>query len=126
MAKPINYDALLKDFVDLPKDLENEFQQTQFSLAFPNEEKMIISEGTKDFALGLYEHIFGYNPIQALKEERQKAEEERQKAIEEERQRINTTILNLHQLAKMSAAEIANIVLMDLEYVEKLIVEYQN
>lgn len=94
MAKPIDYDALLKDFVGLPKDMENEFQQTQFSLAFPNEEKMIISEGTKDFALGLYEHIFGYNPIQALKEERQKAEEERQKAIEEERQRINTTILN--------------------------------
>ncbi len=79
---------------------------------------MIISEGTKDFALGLYEHIFGYNPIQALKEERQKAEEERQ--------RINTTILNLHQLAKMSATEIANIVVMDLEYVEKLIAEYQN
>lgn len=133
MTKPIDYDALLKDFVDLPKNLENEFQQTQFSLAFPNEEKMIISEGTKDFALGLYEHIFGYNPIQALKEERQKAEEERQKAeeerqkaIEEERQRINTTILNLHQLAKMPATEIANIVVMDLEYVEKLIAENQN
>ncbi|MDX2069755.1 MAG: hypothetical protein SFV55_15105 [Haliscomenobacter sp.] len=118
MAKPIDYDALLKDFVDLPKDLENEFQQTQFSLAFPNEEKMIISEGTKDFALGLYEHIFGYNPTQALKGERQKAEEERQ--------RINTTILNLHQSAKISAAEIANIVVIDLENVETLIAESQN
>jgi hypothetical protein len=131
--KVIKLLIFVRDFVDLPKDLENEFQQTQFSLAFPNEEKMIISEGTKDFALGLYEHIFGYNPIQALKEERQKAEEERQKveeerqkAIEEERQRINTTILNLHQLAKMPAREIATIVVMDLEYVEKLIAESQN
>ena len=79
------------------------------------------------------ENNFGENPNQELKEERQKAEEERQKAeeerqkaIEEERQRINTTILNLHQLAKMPATEIANIVVMDLEYVEKLIAEHQN
>lgn len=133
----------VRDFVNLPKHLENEFQQTQFSLVFPNEEQMIISKGTKDFALGLYEHIFGYNPIKALEEERkklQKVEEERQKAVEEERQkaeeerqkveeerqRINTTILNLHQLAKMSATEIATIVVMDLEYVEKLIAEHEN
>lgn len=116
--KVIKLLIFVRDFVNLPKDLENEFQQTQFSLAFPNEEKMIISEGTKDFALGLYEHIFGYNPIKALEEERQKAEEEHQ--------RINTTILNLYQLTKMPATEIASIVVMDLEYVEKLIAEHEN
>lgn len=131
----------VRDFVHLPKKLENEFLQSQFSLAFPNEAKMIISQGTKDFAAGFYERAFGYNPAQLLAEEqaklakeRQKVEEERQKAEEErhllqaalqreeeERQKLQHTILNLHQLVKMSPPEIAAIVGMTIEDVETLI-----
>lgn len=54
---------------------------------------MIISQGTKDFAQGLYERVFGYNPAQLLEEqkkkgallakERQKAEKEKLRAEEE-------------------------------------------
>jgi len=117
----------VRDFVHLPKKLENEFLQSQFSLAFPNEVPMIISQGTKDFAAGFYERAFGYNPAQLLAEEqaklakeRQKAEEERQKALEE-RQKLQNTILNLHQLVKMSPPEIAVIVGMTIEEVEALI-----
>ncbi|WP_373552841.1 hypothetical protein [Haliscomenobacter sp.] len=128
----------VRDFVHLPKKLENEFLQSQFSLVFPNEAKMIISQGTKDFAAGFYERAFGYNPAQLLAEEqkkneaklaqeRQKAEEERlllQAALqraEEERQKLQKTILNLHQLAKMSPPEIAVIVGMTIEEIEALI-----
>lgn len=128
----------VRDFVHLPKKLENEFLQSQFSLAFPNEIKMIISQGTKDFAAGFYERAFGYNPAQLLAEEQaklakesQKVEEERlllqaalQKA-EEERQKLQHTILNLHQLAKMSPPEIAVIVGMTIEEIEALINSYK-
>ncbi len=68
---------------------------------------MTISQGSKDFAAGLYEHVFGINPLDEVEKERQKviqarqreaiehqrAEEERQRATiehqraEEERQR---------------------------------------
>ena len=57
------------------------------SLVFPNEKEMIITQGTKDFALGLYERVFGYKPDQLLAEEQKKNEaklaKERQKADEE-------------------------------------------
>lgn len=110
----------VRDFVHLPKKLENEFLQSQFSLAFPNEVPMIISQGTKDFAAGFYERAFGYNPAQLLAEEQAKLAKERQKA-EEERQKLQNTILNLHQLVKMSPPEIAVIVGMTIEEVEALI-----
>ena len=136
----------VRDFVHLPKKLENEFLQSQFSLAFPNEAKMIISQGTKDFAAGFYERAFGYNPAQLLAEEqaklakeRQKLEEERQKAEEErhllqaalqreeeERQKLQHTILNLHQLVKMSPPEIATIVGITIEEVETLIALHED
>ena len=128
----------VRDFVHLPKKQENEFQQTQISLVFPNEKEMIITQGTKDFALGLYERVFGYNPLEEQKKneaklakERQKAEEERLQLLaalhreEEERQRLHaTTIFNLHHIAKMSAAEIALIVNMEPETIEAIIVNH--
>ena len=99
---------------------------------------MIITQGTKDFALGLYERVFGYNPLEEQKKneaklakERQKAEEERLQLLaalhreEEERQRLHaTTIFNLHHIAKMSAAEIALIVNMEPETIEAIIVNH--
>jgi PAS domain-containing protein len=106
---------------------------------------MTISKGTKEFAVGLYEHVFGYDPETLLKEEKkkaqelldkerqaviealrreeeglQKAEEERQKA-EEERLRLDNTIRYLHETVKMSAAEIAIIVDKEVLYVEELL-----
>jgi PAS domain-containing protein len=106
---------------------------------------MTISKGTKEFAVGLYEHVFGYDPETLLKEEkkkaqelldkerqaviqaigreekeRQKAEEERQKA-EEERLRLDNTIRYLHEIVKMSAAEIATIVDKEIVYIEELL-----
>ena len=139
----------VRDFVHLPKKLENEFQQTQISLVFPNEKEMIISQGTKDFALGLYERVFGYNPTQLLAEEQKKNEaklaKERQEAemerlqllealqheekerekIEQERQQLlDATIFNLHHIAKMSAAEIALIVNLEPEAVEIIIANH--
>lgn len=99
---------------------------------------MTISKGTKEFAVGLYEHVFGYDPETLLKEEKKKAqelldkerqaviealgreEEERQKA-EEERLRLDNTICYLYETVKMSAIEIATIVDKDVVYIEELL-----
>lgn len=128
----------VRDYVNLPQKLENEFQETQFSLVFPNAEAMTISKGTKEFAVGLYERVFGYDPETLLKEEKKKAqellnqerqaviealrreEEERQKA-EEERFRLDNTIRYLHETVKISAAEIATIVDKEIVYIEELL-----
>lgn len=136
-----NFDKILKllifvrDFVNLPQTFENEFRETQYYLTFPKTEAMTISKGTKEFAAGLYEHVFGYDPAVALEEERkqykellekerQKAEEERQKA-EEERQRIEAerqrTVLYFHETLQMPAAEIAQVLNLELAYIESII-----
>ena len=124
--------------VHLPQKLENEFQETQFSLVFPTEEKMIISQGTKDFAQGLFERVFGYNPAQLLAEQKKKAallakerkkaekeklkaEEERLKAEDDRQQLLQQTILNLHQLAQMEATQIALMVGINVEEVEAIL-----
>ena len=52
----------VRDFVNLPQTFENEFRETQYYLTFPKTEAMTISKGTKEFAAGLYEHVFGYDP----------------------------------------------------------------
>jgi hypothetical protein len=118
----------VKEFVDLPIELEHEFQETQFSLDFPNSINMTISQSTKDFAVGLYERVFGYNPVEALKEEKKKSREERQAAIEaqkreeEERLRLDQVILNLYEMEKFTIAEIAGLAMKSEEYVQELIV----
>ena len=126
----LNFDRTVKlfifvrDLVHLPKKLENEFQETQFSLVFPNEEKMIISQGTKDFAQGLFERVFGYNPVQLLEEQKKKEAllaKERQKAEEERQQLLRQTVLNLHQLAQMELAQIALMVGIKEEEVEAIL-----
>ena len=128
----LNFDRTVKlfifvrDLVHLPQKLENEFQETQFSLVFPNEEKMIISQGTKDFARGLYERVFGYNPAQLLEEQKKKEAlfaKERQKAEEERQQLLRQTVLNLHQLAQMEVAQIALMVGIKEEEVEAILSE---
>ena len=105
----------VRDLIHLPKKLENEFEVNQFSLVFPNEQTMIISQGTKNFTKKLYEHVFGYNPAEVLAKERQKVELEFQKKAETERQQadqerqllLTQTIHNLHQLAQMDVPQIA-------------------
>jgi len=132
----------VRDFVNLPQTFENEFRETQYYLTFPKTEAMTISKGTKEFAAGLYEHVFGYDPVVALEEERkqykellekerQKAEEERLKAEEErqkaedERQRIEAerqrTVLYFHETLQLPAAEIAQVLNLDLAYIESII-----
>lgn len=117
----------VKEFVDLPIELEHEFQETQLALDFPNSINMTISQSTKDFAVGLYERVFGYNPVEALKEEKKKSREERQAAIEaqkreeEERLRLDQVILNLYEMEKFTIAEIAGLTMKSEEYVQELI-----
>jgi hypothetical protein len=102
---------------------------------------MTISQGSKDFAAGLYEHVFGINLLDEVEKERQKAiqerqratiehqraEEERQRATiehqraEEERQRVNGIILYFHQEMHLLAPQIAEIVNKDQAYVEELL-----
>ena len=81
---------------------------------------MIISQGTKDFARGLYERVFGYNPAQLL-EEQKKMDKERQKAEEERQQLLQQTVLNLHKLAQMELAQIAIMVGIKEEEVEAIL-----
>jgi hypothetical protein len=82
-SQKIPFDRILKllifvrDLVNLPQNLENEFKVTQFYLDFPKTDAMTISEGTKDFATGLYEHVFGYDPAKELAAEKKKVSEER-------------------------------------------------
>ena len=96
-------------------EFENEFQQTQYSLVFPNSDDMTISQGSKDFAAGLYEHVFGINPLTEVEKERQKAAKERQRAeeerqrAEEQRQHTHAAILNLYQTLHLEPALIATI-----------------
>jgi hypothetical protein len=111
----------------LSPEFENEFQQTQYFLVFPNSDDMTISQGSKDFAAGLYEHVFGINPLTEVEKERQKAAKERQRAQEEhqrakeERQRTNSMILSLYQEFQMPIEQIARMANKDLEYIEDLI-----
>lgn len=135
----------VRDFVHLPEHFEHEFQFNQYLLTFPNENAMTISKGTKEFALGMFEHVFGYNPNVALAEEREKLakerqqaeverlqllealqyeEKEREKIEQERRQLLDATIFNLHHIAKMSAAEIALIVNLEPEAVEVIIANH--
>ena len=131
IVKILNF---VRDFIDLSPEFENEFQQTQYSLVFPNSDDMTISQGSKDFAAGLYEHVFGINPLTEVEKERQKAAKERQRAeeehqraeeehqrAEEERQRINGIILYFHQEMHLPAIQIAEVVDKDLAYIEDLI-----
>ena len=117
-------------------EFENEFQQTQYFLVFPNSDDMTISQGSKDFAAGLYEHVFGINPLTEVEKERQKAAKERQRAQEEhqraeeerqraqeEHQRINGMILSLYQEFQMPIEQIARMANKDLEYIEDLIAQ---
>ena len=92
----------------------------QISLVFPNEKEMIITQGTKDFARGLYERVFGYNPAQLL-EEQKKMDKERRKAEEERQQLLRQTVLNLHQLAQMEVPQIALMVEIKEEEVEAIL-----
>jgi hypothetical protein len=88
---------------------------------------MTISQGSKDFAAGLYEHVFGINPLDEVEKERQKAIQARQREViehqraEEERQRVNGIILYLHQEMHLLAPQIAEIVNKDQAYVEELL-----
>lgn len=131
IVKILNF---VRDFINLSPEFENEFQQTQYSLVFPNSDDMTISQGSKDFAAGLYEHVFGINPLTELEKERQKAAKERQRAeeerqraeeehqrAEEERQRINGIILYFHQEIQLPAIQIAEVVNKDIAHVEDLI-----
>jgi hypothetical protein len=123
---------------DLSPEFENEFQQTQYFLVFPNSDDMTISQGSKDFAAGLYEHVFGINPLTEVEKERQKAAKERQRAqeehqraqeehqrAEEERQRVDGIILYFHQEMHLPATQIAEIANKDQAYVEDLIAQVE-
>jgi hypothetical protein len=120
----------------LSPEFENEFQQTQYFLVFPNSDDMTISQGSKDFAAGLYEHVFGINPLTEVEKERQKAARERQRAqeehqrakeehqrAEEERQRTNSMILSLYHEFQMPIEQIARMANKDLQYIEDLIAQ---
>ncbi len=132
-AKKIPFDRIVKilnfvrDFIDLSPDFENEFKQTQYHLVFPNSDDMTISQGSKDFAAGLYEHVFGINPLDEVEKERQKVIQARQRAAiehqraEEAHQRVNAIILYLHQEMHLLAPQIAEIVDKDQAYIEELL-----
>lgn len=111
----------------MPHKLEHEFQETQFSIDFPNSKNMTISQSTKDFAAGLFERVFGYNPVEALNEEKKKSRKEHQAALEamkreeEERLRFDQVILNLYEMEKFTIAEIAGLTMRSEEYVQELI-----
>lgn len=127
IEKLIRLLIFVKEFVDLPHKLEHEFQETQFSIDFPNSKNMTISQSTKDFAAGLFERVFGYNPVEALNEEKKKSRKEHQAALEamkreeEERLRFDQVILNLHEMEKFTIAEIAGLTMRSEEYVQDLI-----
>jgi hypothetical protein len=123
--------------VNLPRICELIFLKHQESFIFSTEEKMTISEGTKEMATRFYERAYGYNPLdekkkvqaleRKLEEERLRAEEERLRAeeerlraeeerlraeeerlrAEEEKQQRHQIILNMYHSAKIDAVQIA-------------------
>jgi hypothetical protein len=123
-AKRIEIDKIVKmlifvrEFVNLPPKFENEFQETQFSLTFPNQSSMTISQGTKEFASGLYERVFGYDPEAKLAEENKRNQE----ILTKERQRLDNAILYLYHQMNMSVLDISNIVNKDTGYIESLLI----
>ncbi len=53
----------VRDLVDLPKQIDNEFEINVFQKYFPQPETtMKVSQGTKDFAERFYEKAYGYSP----------------------------------------------------------------
>lgn len=156
----------VRDLVDLPMPLEEEYLKFQHALFFSNEDAMTVTEGTKQMAIGFYERAFGIQPQVVIdqlqsemkelvkknaKTEKQIAKVEQEKArIEQEKARIEleravaeqervraeqekvraeqersiqlaNTIQNLHQKAKMDAAQIAVIVEMNEEEVAAIL-----
>jgi hypothetical protein len=122
----------VRDFVSLPRPYELDFLEYQESLIFSTEEKMTVSQGTKEMATRFYKRAYGYNPedekkkAQALEreleeehakveEERLKAEEERLRAeeerlrAEEEKQQRHQIILNMYHNAKMEVTQIVQL-----------------
>jgi hypothetical protein len=97
----------IQDFIQtLPKVLNQSTMSTY---------DMIVKEGETK-AQKVFEEL--------LAKERQRLEEvleQEHLRAEEERQRLNNTILNLHQIAKMPVAEIALMVSSEIEYIEALI-----
>ncbi len=97
----------IQDFIQtLPKVLNQSTMSTY---------DMIVKEGETK-AQKVFEEL--------LAKERQRLEEvleQEHLRAEEERQRLNNTILKLHQIAKMPVAEIALMVSSEIEYIEALI-----
>jgi hypothetical protein len=79
---------------------------------------MTISQGTKEFASGLYERVFGYDPEAKLAEENKRNQE----ILTKERQRLDNAILYLYHQMNMSVLDISNIVNKDTGYIESLLI----
>ena len=132
----------VRDFIQLPDNLESEFHREAFSKTFPSLPAMQATQGSKDFAEKLYAHLFGFSPAQTLRQERRKmaqitmkAEQERAKAEQErakaEQERAKAeqerakAILNMHQKLNLSVVQIAEALTLDLPYVERIIAEFE-
>jgi hypothetical protein len=86
----------VRDFVHLPDLYEKDFMNVQISLNFSTEYTMQFTEGTKQMAIQIFEHVYGYNP----EGEKAKAEEEKIQAED----KVKTLAA---EIAAKMAAEIA-------------------
>ena len=105
----------------LKPDLENEFQaQTPYFQQFKSEEKMYTTWRTRNMAESLYKHATGKTFKEELAE-RDAILTEKDAILTEKDAALTEAILAMHREAKFSAGRIANILDLELSYVNNII-----
>ncbi len=122
----------------LPSEMENLFEEQQQVLMQTKAKERVYSEGTKRFIKQMYTVFYGQSPEDMMEQARLQAEEaqqrteeaqqrteEAQQRIEEAQQRIEEerrqTVVTLHELHGMSAAQIAQIVRLSEEAINLML-----
>ncbi len=113
----------VRDFVQLPQKLENEFQRDIFDHYLPEPQPMQISQGTKDFADKFYERAFGINPKKMrreAREAREAAQRERheREAVQRERE---AAIVQLHRQFGISVEKLAELYHCEVDYINTVL-----
>jgi hypothetical protein len=120
----------VRDFIELPNSLENEFAAGDFSNVLKNDTMFVMTEGKRIVADVYLQHAHNMTfaeleknlrTVKKFKKELKKIEQDR---IQAEQDRIQA-ICNFYSVANLSSDVIAKAMNLDMKYVEGVIAEYQ-
>ena len=134
--KKISKEKLLKllifvrDFIELPNSLENEFAAAEFSNVLKNDTMFVMTEGKRMVVDVLLQNNYGTTLKEVARNARaakklQKLQKLQKEAEQNRIQAEQNHIWNLYLDANLSPEVIAKAMGLDIEYVQKVIAEYQ-